>query len=58
MEIHCLLPFLRKLKVFAGLCDSCNSSVTNSLLGGNLDSERIETAVLLENLFVTVTKYY
>ena len=39
--------------MFAGLCDSCYSSVTNSLLGGNWrHSERIETAVLPDNLFV------
>ena len=26
--IHCLLPFLRKLKAFAGFCDFCYSSLT------------------------------
>ena len=45
--IHCLLPFLRKFKVFLGLCYPCHSSLTNSFLGG---WERIETAVLPKNL--------
>ena len=49
--IHCLLPFLRKFKVFTGLCYPCHSSLTNSFLGGNWrDWERIETAVLPKNL--------
>ena len=40
-------------KVFAGLRDSCHSSVTNSLLGGNWrDSEGIENSALLKNLFI------
>ena len=40
-------------KVFAVLRDSCYSSVTNLLLGGNWrDSERIETAALPKNLFI------
>ena len=42
-----------KVKVFAGLRDSCYSSVTNSLLGGNWrDSERIKTAALPKNLCI------
>ena len=49
-RIHCLLPFLQK-KVFTGLRDSCDSSVTNSFLGSNWrDSGRTETAVLPNNL--------
>ena len=45
-------------KVFAVLRDSCRSSVTNLLLGGNWrDSERIETAALPKNLFIFVLIY-
>ena len=40
-------------KVFAVLRNSCYSSVTNLLLGGDWrDSERIETAALPKNLFI------